>query len=138
MKKSFNKAARYLSITGVFVLVMLVYVVLLARIQINGAKNRVDDGGVAYTRTVSVSGLRGEIYDRNGVLLVGNSTSYDVVLEYGAIPDTTSELNRSILSVLEAIKEKGCEDKLCLELYALEGTYPDLQYCEAVKYTDSR
>lgn len=138
MKKSFNKAARYLSITGVFVLVMLVYVVLLARIQISGAKNRVDDGGVAYTRTVSVSGLRGEIYDRNGVLLVGNSTSYDVVLEYGAIPDTTSELNRSILSALEAINEKGCEDKLCLELYALEGTYPDLQYCEAVKYTDSR
>lgn len=138
MKKNFNKTARYLSITGVFLAVMLLYVVLLARIQINGAKNKVDDGGVAYTRTVTVSGLRGEIYDRDGVLLVGNSTSYDVLLEYGAIPDTTAELNRSILAALEAIRDKGCEDKLRLELYALEGVYPDLQYCEAVKYSNTR
>ena len=137
MKRGFNKTARYLSITGVFLSVMLLYIVLLAIIQINGAKNKVDDG-VAYTRTVTVSGLRGEIYDRNGVLLVGNSTSYDIILEYGAIPDTTSELNRSILAALEAIREKGCEDKLCLDLYALEGTYPDLRYCEAVKYSNTR
>ncbi len=136
MKKSFNKTLRYLSITGVFLAVMLIYVVLLAKIQIDGSKNRVDDG-VAYTRTVTVSGLRGEIYDRNGVLLVGNSTSYDLMFEYGAIPDTTSELNRSILSALDAIKTTGSEDKLCLDRYALVGTYPELSYCDAVKYGDT-
>ena len=118
---------------GAFLAVMLFYTVMLAKIQISGPTTERSDGTIAYTRTVSVSGLRGEIYDRNGILLVGNSTSYDLVFEYGSIPDTSSELNRSILSALQAIRATSNENKLCLDLYALDGNYPDLYYTEAAK-----
>lgn len=137
MKKGFNIKARYLSLLSVFALVMLVYVILLAKIQIEGSKDPSADPSIAYTRTYSVSGLRGEIYDRNGVLLVGNDTSYDLVFEYGAIPDTTAELNRSLLNVLEAIEATGNSDKLCEDHYILEGEYPNLSYTDSVRYTDS-
>ncbi len=137
LKKSFNATARYLSVLSVFVVVMLVYIIALATIQIEGAKKPSGDSSVAYTRTMTVSGLRGEIYDRNGVLLVGNSTSYDLTLEYGAIPDTSSELNLVILEIFEAIEATQSEDKLCEDYYIFHGTYPNLHYIEEVTYSDS-
>ncbi|MBO5415685.1 MAG: hypothetical protein J6A83_03560 [Clostridia bacterium] len=137
MKKNSGSVARYISVLSVFVVIMLVYVVVLAVIQINGAKRPVEDNPAAYTRTVTVSGLRGEIYDRNGVLLVGNSTSYDLLLEYGAIPDTTSELNLVILEIFEAIEATESEDKLCEDYYIFHGTYPRLHYVEALTYSNS-
>ena len=137
MRTKFNRTARYVTLLGVFLLVMSFYAVMLAKIQIDGPTTTPSDKSVAYTRTVSVSGLRGEIYDRNGVLLVGNSTSYDLVFEYGSIPDTTAQLNRSILAALEAVEACGSSDKLCLDLYALEGSYPDLYYSDAVASENS-
>lgn len=137
MKKSFNSTARYLSVLSVFIVVMLIYIISLASIQIKGSREPVKDSSVAYTRTKTVSGLRGEIYDRNGVLLVGNSTSYDLMLEYGAIPETSSELNRVILDIFEAIEATGSEDKLCEDYYIFHGAYPRLHYIEEVTYSDS-
>ncbi len=131
MKKSFNIKARYLSLLSVFAIIMLSYVVILAKTQIEGAREAGADLEVAYTRTYSVSGLRGEIYDREGRLLVGNDTSYDLVLEYGAIPDTTAELNASLLELIEAIEATGNTDRLCEDYYILEGEYPNLRYTDA-------
>ncbi len=128
MKARFNRTARYLTLAGVFLAVMLFYLIMLAKIQIEGPDTEPTDAAVAYTRTVSVSGLRGEIYDRNGVLLVGNGTSYDLVFEYGSIPDTSEEFNKSLLEALEAVRATGNEAKLCLDLYGLEGSYPSLSY----------
>ena len=129
-KTRYRRTARYLSLCAVFLAVTLFYVIMLAKTQLEGPLTEKSDGSVAYTRTVSVSGLRGEIYDRNGVLLVGNSTSYDLVLEYGAIPDTTAELNRALIAALDAIKKTGNEDKLSLGAYAFDGAYPDLSFTE--------
>jgi len=137
MKKSFNSKARYLSLLSVFAAVIIVYIVILAKTQIDGSKDSTDDLSVAYTRTYSVSGLRGEIYDRNGKLLVGNDTSYDLVLEYGAIPDTTTELNTSLLELIEAINATGNSEKICTDYYVLEGEYPELSYVDALRYGDS-
>lgn len=125
-RNRFNPIPRYISILCVFFAVMLFYVCVLALTQIRGSMGFSD---VAYTRTVTVSGLRGSIYDRNGVLLVGNSTSYDVVFEYGAIPDTTEELNNSLLKAIELLEQSGNADKLtCREYYVLEGLYPEVSY----------
>ncbi len=137
MKKGFNRTARYISLLSVFLAVMLFYVVMLAKIKIEGLDGNDENPNTAYTRTVSVSGLRGEIYDRNGVLLVGNNTSYDLLFEYGSIPDTKSELNRSILAVLSAVAEKDSADKLCNNYYPFDGTYPNLTYNEKTAYNDS-
>ncbi len=130
MKKGFNRIARYISLLSLFLVVMLVYIVVLAKIQIDGAKNAPVNDEVAYTRTVTVSGLRGEIYDRNGKLLVGNDTRYDLLLEYGAIPDTSEELNDSILKILDALKKTNSSDCLTATCPVLTGRYPDMSYAE--------
>ena len=128
MKKGFNRIARYISLLSLFLVVMLIYIVMLAKIQIEGSKNPPENDEVAYTRTVTVSGLRGEIYDRNGKLLVGNNTSYDLLLEYGAIPDTSEELNNSILKILEALDKTNSRDRLSASCPILTGIYPDMVY----------
>ena len=78
--------ARYIALMCVFLAVMAVYVIVLAVNQIDGSTADRKNAEIADTRQVTVSGLRGEIYDRNGVLLVGNSNSYDLIFEYGSIP----------------------------------------------------
>ena len=125
-------SARYIAITAVFLLVCLFYLIKILDIQSDGKAGSFDDTG-RVTRTYSVAGVRGEIYDRNGVLLVGNDIKYDVVFEYGAIPDTTPELNRSILDTLAAIEHTGALDSLSDDLYALEGSYPQLEFTAAAK-----
>ena len=125
-------SARYIAITAVFLLVCLFYVIKILDIQSDGKAGSFDDTG-RVTRTYTVAGVRGEIYDRNGVLLVGNDIKYDVVFEYGAIPDTTSELNRSILDTLAAIEHTGAQYCLSDDLYVLEGSYPDLEFSAAAR-----
>ena len=126
-KKKQGFSARYVGITAVFLLVCLFYTVKLFDLQSNSVAGSYDDNGLV-TRTYTVAGVRGEIYDRNGVLLVGNDINYDLIFEYGSIPDTTPELNRSILAALDAMERTGSGDYLSDDLYALEGTYPDLHF----------
>ena len=116
----------------VFLAVMVVYIVALTLNQINGSTTDRKNAEIADTRQVTVSGLRGEIYDRNGVLLVGNSKSYDLIFEYGSIPYTTREFNRSLLEALDALERTGSMDKLCDDHFPFVGEYPELEFSEAV------
>ena len=118
-------SARYIGITAVFLLVCIFYLVKILDIQSDGKAGSFDANGLV-TRTYTVAGVRGEIYDRNGTLLVGNDISYDIIFEYGSIPDTTAEFNREILATLDAIESAGSLDILSDDLYVLEGTYPNL------------
>lgn len=132
---------RYWIVGVIFVLLCTVFVVVLAVIQIRGSRDG-DWGDDVITRTVTVAGLRGEIYDRNGKLLVGNATTYDLLFEYGAMPDTRREINDSLLSLLEALRKTGNEDKLTKHYFVLEGTYPSMRFSrelankDSVMYTD--
>ncbi len=136
-RNNLNYTARYVGIAAVFLLVCLFYVIKIFDIQSDGAGKDFNDEGHV-TRTYTVAGLRGEIYDRNGVLLVGNDIKYNIVFEYGAIPDTTPELNRSILAALEAIELCGCNENLSDDLYVLEGTYPSFRYSSIVNDKNSK
>lgn len=121
----------------VFLAVMSVYVLLFAINQINGSSTERKNAEIADTRQVTVSGLRGEIYDRNGVLLVGNSRSYDLIFEYGSIPYTTKEFNLSLLGAFEALERTNSMDKLCDEYFPFVGEYPDIEYSEAARQEGS-
>ena len=124
-------SARYIGITAVFLLVCLFYIIKILDIQADGNAGSLDTEGLV-TRTYTVAGVRGEIYDRNGVLLVGNDISYDIIFEYGSIPETTAEFNREILATLEAMENTGSLEYLSDDLYVLEGTYPNLKFSNAV------
>ena len=128
--KSPHFFSRYVGIAAVFLLVLVFYVVRLAIIGAEGEKINIRSGDNV-KRTYTVAGLRGEIYDRNGVLLVGNELSYDVVFEYGAIPDTTHEFNRSILDALGALEATGCTANMTKSYCVLEGSYENYRYSAA-------
>lgn len=129
-------ARRYMIPAILFVLVLTTFLVVLAVVQIRGSRNPIDDDSTV-TRTVTVAGLRGEIFDCNGKLLVGNETSYDLIFEYGAMPDTRREINASLLEILKALSETGNGDRLAHDYYVLEGTYPSLKFCEELSDQES-
>lgn len=128
-------AKRYMIPAALFALVLVIFLVVLAIVQINGNRDPLSDGTV--TRSVTVAGPRGEIYDRNGKLLVGNEPSYDLIFEYGAMPDTRREINASLLAILDALTETGNGDRLADDYYVLEGTYPSLKFCAELSDKDS-
>lgn len=128
-KRQVTKKGRFLALGIAFLTICIAYLVVLSVIQINGGGKK---DIAASERRVQVAGIRGEIFDRNGKLLVGNSTSYDLVYEYGAMPATYNEINRELLDLLNALDEKGMSELLSEDLYVLEGTYPDLVYRDEV------
>ena len=99
---------RYIITTAVFIVTCITFLVVLAVYQIKGAGSY-QKSDVAETKTFVVAGVRGEIYDRNGKKIVGNSTAYDMLYEYGSMPNTYNEINDSLLAALRAL---GCADAL--------------------------
>ena len=131
MQKQPNIKLRYTVIAAVFATVCLVFTIVLAVVQIKGPQTEYDPDS-ANTKTVTVAGLRGEIYDCKGRLLVGNSTSYSLLYEYGAMPNTYKEINRELLDVLAAMELTSNADKLAADFYPIEGIYPTVRYRESV------
>ncbi len=121
-----HSSARTLVVAVAFLAICAAFMIAVAAFQIRGSFLPPKEEGTK--RTYTVPGLRGEIYDRNGNLLVGNATTYDLVYEYGAMPDTRREINDSLLKVLEAMNETGNGDKRTEDLFILKGTYPNMKF----------
>ncbi len=131
MSKKTNTVKRYVSVVIGFAVICIAFIITLAVFQAKGpSEEYVPDNDS--TRTVSVSGLRGEIYDRNGKLLVGNSTTYNLVYEYGAMPSRASDINAELLTILSALRKTGNKDKLADDYFPLDGVYPDVYYVPAL------
>lgn len=120
---------RQIIITAVFIMLCVTFLIVLAIYQIKGAGSYVKTD-VAETKTFVVAGVRGEIYDRNGKKIVGNSTAYDMIYEYGSMPNTYNEINDSLLDVLEALERTENTDKLCENYCVIEGYFPNVAYCD--------
>ena len=135
MKGRNNGNGRFIAIAVTFSVICLVFTVILAVIQIRGTLLPPREEG--YTRTYTVPGIRGEIYDRNGVKLVANSDKYDLVYEYGAMPDTRAEVNASLLAVMNAIRDTGNEACISVDYFILEGTYPKMSCSKKLLDKDS-
>ena len=127
--------ARYLTLGLTFLVICSAYVVVLLVYQLRGSSLPPREEG--YTRTYTVPGVRGEIYDCNGVLLVGNSESYDLIYEYGAMPDTRREINEALLQVLGALWSTGNGDRMAKDYFILEGTYPEMRFSSALRDHES-
>jgi len=137
-KRSSGKAhipARYMTLAIVFGGLCLAFVIVLAIFQIRGSTLPPEEEGTV--RTYTVPGLRGQIYDRDGNLLVGNSQSYDLIYEYGAMPDTRREVNLSLLAAMQAALDTGNGDKLTKSYCPLEGTYPNMTFVEELRDKES-
>ena len=135
MKKQHSGSGRYITIAAVFGVICLVFITILAVIQLRGSSLPPREEG--YTRTYTVPGIRGEIYDRNGVKLVSNSDKYDLVYEYGAMPDTRAEVNASLVAIMKAIRSTGNEACISGDYFILEGKYPNMRFSPLLSNKDS-
>ena len=92
----------------VYVLLASVGVIFVARLltlQILNGKMYVLQAKSNRTQTISVSAPRGIIYDRNGILLAGNTPSYSIVITPASLPDDDGDIQRIYreLSVLTGV-----------------------------------
>ena len=68
MNTRVNKNLRIIGIAAVFVVICLIYAVRMVNIRVNAVPKEEREG--AYTRTVAIQAVRGEIFDVNGKCLV--------------------------------------------------------------------
>ncbi len=114
---------RYIAVAAVFCVVCLVYIGRMFYVQIIARKNYLGDAGKYTTEYRVIQAVRGEIYDRNGVKLVGNHYTYRFVLDYASLPRGKANENDVLLSVLGAMEQYGTPYK---SDSPFEGVYPDL------------
>ena len=118
---------RYLGIVTVFCLICVIYLGRLFFIQIAGRENEYKAD--ITERVVTVQAVRGEIYDRNGVKLVGNRYSYDLSLSRDPFYSLTlQERNDVCLKVQLALEKRGGEGVREQKFFPFDGTYPNYTY----------
>lgn len=122
-----NKDYRFFLVAAVFLLILLAFSAYTVSVLCNGPVAAYEQYDV---RTETVPGERGRIFDRNGKLLVGNSTYYDLIFEYGAMAYSAEEVNEALLSCLDALEATGTEHLRTKDYFVLEGTYPNFSFAE--------
>lgn len=76
----------------------------------------------------TVYAVRGEIYDRNGVPLCKNEYSYNLILEYDAMPSTKREINDTFLYADYVMNLYADKESVPASLSPFKGMYPDITY----------
>jgi len=100
--------ARMVAIFVLMALILTVYVSALYNVQVYQPRLYADDPvyGRIITRTSTIAAARGNIYDRNGVLLASGRPSYDIKLDWWSwrgLPET----NDIVLELIYATMDEG-------------------------------
>ena len=127
-----TKDYRFFVIAAVFLILAVAFTVYMGMVQSRGPTKEYESYDI---RTETVSGKRGKIYDRNGVLLVDNSPYYDFVFEYGAMAYSPKEVNSALLTCLRALEITDNTDKRATDYFVLKGTYPNVAFAEGISDT---
>ena len=102
---------------AIFMAVMVVLAAILVQrifsLQIIHGEEYLEEFSLTIEKTRTTDGTRGNIYDRNGVLLASNELSYTVTIEDSGSYDTDTEknclLNAELDSLITMIEENGDE-----------------------------
>lgn len=125
---------RVFCVMAVFLLICAIFVIRMINICATSDSNKISTG--TYERREPINAVRGEIYDRNGKKLVGNTYSYDFVLDYDAMAATQILRNYDILEILDALDAQGVE-RADSESFPFDGIYPNYSYSSEARNTDS-
>ncbi len=122
-----HRTARYISLGIFFAVCVLVFAVRLIHYQLVTADEYslpvYADGNI---RTVTVRAERGNICDRNGTVLVTNRYTYNVQIEYGAIPEERDDAYEVYLGALDLLDETGTER--ASDFSPFVGKYPEYSF----------
>lgn len=105
IKEFFNN--RILVIKFMLVLVGALILVRLIDLQIVNGEEYREQSEQKMLRETIIEAPRGEIYDRNGVVLATNKLAYDVVIYKVGLKDT--ELNKTLLRVINILEKNKDE-----------------------------
>ncbi len=109
-----------LFVFGIIMVVLLILVVQrLFSLQIVNGEDYLNNYTMSIEKEITIDGARGNIYDRNGLLLAHNELSYTITLEDSGNYDTTEqkniELNDEISRLIDMIEANG--DTITNDLY---------------------
>lgn len=96
---------RYLIMYFCVIVISIVFIITLFNLQIINGEEYREQSEKRMLRTKTVTAPRGEIYDRNGVILTTNKLSYDIRL-YKVRVDTKQQ-NDGILRLIEILNENS-------------------------------
>ena len=135
MKSKSNFSLRIFIIIALFAVACAIFAVRMVNIIATSERNIIVTD--TYERREPIHALRGEIYDRNGVKLVGNSYSYNLVLDYDAMAITQVLRNKDILTLVDILDKFGEELASDRSSFPFVGTYPNYSYSADAKDPDS-
>ncbi len=96
---------------GLIALILIVFGVLagvgLMKIQVVDGAKYLAMSKSSSTATQIVMSPRGEIVDRDGISLVENRASYDIIIEYSFFPKDKQEQNKILLSLAKLLEKEG-------------------------------
>jgi len=120
-----EKKGRMLSLIAVLTIIFIALVVRLFNLQIINGESYYEQSKKRTSATVTQKAPRGEIMDRNGMLLVSNREGYSVFLQKTLC--TTEELNKKMLGILNVLEKYGYNytDTLPISFYPYEFDFKD-------------
>lgn len=131
MKKRISKMQKYTVLASVFAIVCAIFIARLVNLQFNPFKTaelRAESDFTTETKVIQA--LRGNIYDRNGEVLVTTSFAYDIILDYNSMPSDFVAFNKSILAVVEILNKTQSNEFRTSDLFPFVGEYPNYEYSE--------
>ncbi len=128
--KSSVQIMRYISVIAFLILICAIFCARLVSIQIIDPPEDLGEGDIkTFKRTEKIQAQRGEIYDRNGKVLVHNNYTRSIVLDYGDFPWTADEVNTLILRSIEKIAETDGNEALTkIDYFPFEDIFGEIHY----------
>lgn len=127
MKKR-NHVFRYIALCIVFVSICAIYLTRLVNYQISGVDLYAASNANTVTRTETIQAHRGEIYDRNGKILISNKYTYNFYLDYSRVPKKNADKNELFLKIEDVLKKSDNTDKKVEIFSPFAGEYPNFTY----------
>ena len=87
----------------IFILLSVILIYRLFYLQIVKGKDYLENYKLQILKTRSISGTRGNIYDRNGNLLAYNELAYSVTIEDNITSESRKEKNKILNGILKKI-----------------------------------
>ncbi len=117
-----NSARSRLFVLGIIMVVVFILIVQrLFVLQVVNGEDYLNNYTLSIEKEITKEGARGNIYDKNGLLLAHNELSYAITLEDNGTYDTTAqkneELNAEISTLIDMIEENGDTITNDLSLY---------------------
>lgn len=102
-------SSRLLPISIVYILLFFVLIHRIFTLQIVESSVSTEEQTVKNTKPREIKSTRGNIYDRNGVLIAYNELSYSVVIEDNSTLSTDASKNDMIYQLIQIIESNGDE-----------------------------